>query len=139
VRICVGVAALAAILSGAAQAGTLDHGTWSPSGCGEEPVAPAGLNLSSPAAFQESLKWVKAYEDRIGKYTDCMVGEANADHNAISDAVNGKEQQVKDFFDKANADSKRAQSVLGGKSGSGGGDRRGPGLGGTGPSQQSPD
>jgi len=103
------------ILANPADAGKLEHGSWSPSGCGPVPAAPTGLNLASAAAYQESLKWVKDYQDKVNKYNDCMVTEANSDNDAINDFVHNQQQSTQALFDKMSEQSKRAQTLFGGK------------------------
>jgi hypothetical protein len=125
--------ALAILATASARAGTLDHGNWSPSGCGAEPTQPAGVNLSSADAYNESMKWIKTYQEEYSKFADCMVKEADEDNAGINDHVRASQDKAQAFFDKVNADSKRAQSVLSGGSNAGGRSWRngsGPGAGG---------
>ena len=49
-----------------------------------------------------------------------MIGEANADTDAINDYVRGRQHRAQEFFDKVNQDSKRAQAVLSSGSATGG-------------------
>jgi hypothetical protein len=64
------------LVTGPALAGSLDHGNWSPSGCGPEPIAPSGLNLSSQDAYKDSVKWVKAYQEQFGVHPSCETRES---------------------------------------------------------------
>ena len=105
--------ALASLALSGATAGTLAGGAWTPTGCGEEPIAPT-LNISSAETFSESLKWVKLYETKIKTYNDCFIKEANADNQAINDTAKAEQARVNAAFDKYNADSKTAQARFGG-------------------------
>jgi hypothetical protein len=98
----------------ATYAGTLDHGNWTPKSCGSPPQAPTGLNLTDQSAYNRSMKWVQDYETAFQKFDDCIVKEANDDSHAINDYVQGEQIKAKDFFDKANEDSKTAQKMFSG-------------------------
>ncbi|HEV2675595.1 MAG TPA: hypothetical protein VGV37_13710 [Aliidongia sp.] len=103
-----------ALAGGAAEAGTLRNGTWTPTGCGTEPTPPA-INGSGRAAYEASVKEANAYQQAAKQYEDCYFNEAQADNHAIGGALSDHQHEVQARFDKLSADSKAAANRLNGK------------------------
>lgn len=60
-----------------ANAGIVSNGSWSPTCCGEKPVAPA-VNDSDIDAFNKSIESINAWKKSAKTYFDCLVKEANS-------------------------------------------------------------
>lgn len=95
-------------ISATAQAGVIVSGTWSPAGCGPKPEAPQ-LNLRNADAYNASVVNVNTYRQAIRPYVDCVVKEANADIQAITQAATATQQGAKAANDKIQADVKAAE------------------------------
>jgi hypothetical protein len=95
-------------ISTAAHAGVIVSGTWSPAGCGPKPEPPQ-LNLSNADAYNASVVNVNTYRQAIRPYVDCVVKEANADIQAITQAATATQQGAKVANDKIQADVKAAE------------------------------
>lgn len=103
------VAALTILsLSAGAQAGVIVSGTWSPAGCGPKPAVPQ-LNLSNADAYNASVANVNTYRQAIRPYVDCVVKEANADIQAITQAATATQQGAKADNEKIQSDVKAAE------------------------------
>ncbi|MEO8996680.1 MAG: hypothetical protein ABI284_04440, partial [Nitrosospira sp.] len=61
-----------------ANAGVLENGNWSASGCGAIPETPV-IDSSSAEAFNRSVGTINAWQKQMQVYHDCMIKEANAD------------------------------------------------------------
>jgi hypothetical protein len=95
----------------AAQAGVLNNGAWTPAGCGAKPQAPS-LDLRNADAYNRSVDAVNTYKVAIRQYLDCLVGEANADVQAVSKSANEAQRQAKETNDRIQADVKQADEKL---------------------------
>jgi hypothetical protein len=87
----------------AANAGTLDNGNWSPSGCGAMPEAP-NVNASSVDTLNKSIAAVNDWQKQLQTYDECMIKEANADTAAISNAANAQQVRYREASAKLTAE-----------------------------------
>jgi len=85
----------------AANAGTLNNGSWSPSGCGAMPEAPK-INLNSVDTLNQSIAAVNDWQKQLQTYDECMIKEANADTAAISNAANVQQTRYREASTKIN-------------------------------------
>ena len=92
-------------------AGTLNNGSWSPSGCGTRPEAPV-IDSADAEAFNRSIKLINAWQKQIQTYHDCMVREANADASAINQAAAAEQAKISEASEKLNADANLARNKL---------------------------
>ncbi len=104
-------ASLSLGISLAADAGVLNNGSWSPSGCGTRPEAPV-IDSTSADAFNHSIKMINAWQKQIQTYHDCMVKEANADAATINRAATAEQAQINEASEKLNADANVARTKL---------------------------
>jgi hypothetical protein len=95
-------------ISATAQAGVIVSGAWAPAGCGPKPEPPQ-LKLSTADAYNASVATVNSYRQSIRPYVDCVVKEANADIQAITQAATATQQGAKAANDKIQADVKAAE------------------------------
>jgi hypothetical protein len=72
---------------GAAQAGTLTNGVWTPN-CNPPGDVPA-ISSKSPTAFNESQKTLKVWQDAAQQYADCVKTDTKADQEAVVSGGNG--------------------------------------------------
>ena len=98
---------VALLFSTTAQAGSLDNGQWSPSGCGARPEAPT-LNLTNVDAYNKSVDGINAYNKTIRAYIDCLSQEANADLQAITKSANAAQATAREARERIQADIKTA-------------------------------
>ena len=96
------------LVAASAHAGSVNNGSWSPSGCGTKPEAPA-LNLKDVDAYNKSIDGVTAYRKAIQVYLNCQTQEANADIQAITKSANAVQLAAKEANDKIVADVKVAE------------------------------
>lgn len=96
------------VAASTAQAGVIVSGVWSPTTCGPKPEAPQ-LNLSNADAYNASVVQVNTYRQGIRPYVDCVVKEANADIQAITQSASSTQQGAKTANDKIQADVKAAE------------------------------
>lgn len=94
-----GSIALATVLT--ANAGTLENGTWSASGCGKMPDTPV-VESGSVDAFNRSIATINDWQKQIQTYHDCMIKEANADSAAINKAANSEQTRINEALEKVN-------------------------------------
>lgn len=101
----------------AANAGTLDNGNWSPSGCGTLSEAPA-VDSSNIDAINQSIAAVNEWQKQIQSYDECMIREANADTSTIANSANAKQTQYREASKKINADAAAGREKFGRQSSS---------------------
>ncbi|SEO52200.1 hypothetical protein [Nitrosovibrio sp. Nv6] len=94
-------ASIAVITTFTANAGILENGKWSPSGCGGMPEAPV-IDSSSAEAFNQSIGTLNAWQEKIQAYHDCMVKEANADSSAINQDATAEQARINEAVEKMN-------------------------------------
>lgn len=87
----------------AANAGTLNNGNWSPSGCGAMPETP-NVNASSVDTLNQSIAAVNDWQKQLQTYDECMIKEANADAAAISNAANAQQVRYREASAKITAE-----------------------------------
>lgn len=86
-----------------ANAGVLENGGWSPSGCGAMPETPV-IDSSSVDAFNKSIGAINAWQEQIQVYHDCMVKEANADSAAINQGATAEQARINEAVEKVNSE-----------------------------------
>lgn len=104
-------AAISLGISSGANAGTLNNGSWSPSGCGTRPEAPV-IDSTDAEAFNRSINLINAWQKQIQTYHDCMIREANADAAAINQAAASEQAKINAASEKLNADANLARNKL---------------------------
>jgi hypothetical protein len=98
-------------ISFGANAGALNNGSWSPSGCGARPEAPV-IDSTDADAFNRSIKLINTWQKQVQAYHDCMVREANADASAINQAASAEQAKINSASEKLNADANLARNKL---------------------------
>ena len=101
----------------AANAGTLNNGNWSPSGCGTLSEAPA-VDSSSIDAINQSIAAVNEWQKQVQSYDECMIKEANADTSTIANSASAKQTQYREASKKINADAAAGREKFGRQSSS---------------------
>ena len=101
----------------AANAGTLNNGNWSPSGCGTLSEAPV-VDSSSIDAINQSIAAVNEWQKQVQSYDECMIKEANADTSTIANSANAKQTQYREASKKINADAAAGREKFGRQSSS---------------------
>jgi hypothetical protein len=96
----------------AANAGTLNNGSWSPSGCGAMPAAP-NVNSSNIDSLNRSITAVNDWQKQLQIYDQCMIREANADTAAISNAANAEQVRYREASARINAELASGRDKLG--------------------------
>lgn len=96
----------------AANAGTLNNGSWSPSGCGTMPEAP-NVNSNNVDSLNRSITAVNDWQKRLQTYDQCMIREANADTTAISNAANAQQVRYREASARINAELASGRDKLG--------------------------
>jgi hypothetical protein len=85
-----------ATLSAAAQAGTIQNGTWASSAACKDPGDAPAISDKSPEAYNKTAKLLQAYQVNAQAYATCVQSEAKADQGAIVDGANGAISKVND-------------------------------------------
>ena len=98
----------------AANAGTLNDGSWSPSGCGAMPEAP-NVNSNNVDSLNRSITAVNDWQKQLQTYDECIIREANADTAAISSAANAQQVRYREVSAKINAELVAGRDKLGGE------------------------
>ena len=93
-------------------AGTITNGTWSPSACGAEPVAPPVIEQSSIEAYNKSIKAINAWQKNANTYNNCLINEANADNALIAKTANWQQSQFRATIEKINIQTNAAKAKL---------------------------
>ena len=104
-------AAISLGISFGANAGVLNNGSWSPSGCGNRPEAPV-IDSTNAEAFNRSINLINTWQKQIQTYHDCMIKEANADASAINQAASAEQAKINEASEKLNADANLARNKL---------------------------
>lgn len=94
---------LLVIASASANAGSLSKGSWTPSGCGSKPEAPA-IDGTSIDSYNSSIAVVKEWQQASQVYFDCIVKEANADNSLIADTTMKEQAQYRETAEKLSQD-----------------------------------
>jgi hypothetical protein len=107
-------AAFATLTAAAAQAGTLQNGTWTPNGCKEPGEAPMPSDKSAEA-YNKSAKAMQAWQNAAQAYNECMKTEIKADQDAIINTANASLSRLNDQAKALNAANEAAIAKLKGK------------------------
>ena len=92
-------------------AGTIANGTWSPSGCGAEPVVPV-IDQSSVDAYNQSVKAINDWQEKANAYNGCLIKEANADNALIASSANDEQARLRAAIEKIQAETTEAKAKL---------------------------
>ena len=92
-------------------AGTITNGTWSPSGCGIEPVVPV-IDQSSVEAYNQSVKAINDWQQKANVYNGCLIKEANADNSLIANSANDEQARLRAAIEKIQAETTAAKAKL---------------------------
>ena len=103
--------ALATFAAGTALAGTIQNGTWTPSGCSDPGEVPHFAS-KSPEAYNKSAKAAADWQGKAKVYADCINGEAKADQQAVITGANGAIGKINDALNAMNDESKAAVEKL---------------------------
>ncbi len=94
-------------------AGTLVDGTWSPSACGEKPIAP-GIDAGSVDGFNRSLETIRVWQEKANAYNACMIDEANTDNALIAETANEAQEKFQAEVERINRDAIKIKANLDG-------------------------
>ncbi len=92
-------------------AGTITNGTWSPSGCGAEPVVPV-IDQSSVETYNQSVKAINDWQQKANTYNNCLINEANADNSLIANSANDEQARLRAAIEKIQAETTAAKAKL---------------------------
>ena len=92
-------------------AGSITNGTWSPSGCGVEPVVPV-IEQSSVDAYNKSVKAINEWQQKANAYNTCLINEANADNALIAKTANEEQSRLRAAIEKIKTDTTIAKAKL---------------------------
>ena len=108
-RLFFAAAMMLTVVSGTA--GTITNGTWSPSGCGIEPVVPV-IDQSSVEAYNQSVKAINDWQQKANAYNGCLIKEANADNSLIANSANDEQARLRAAIEKIQAETTAAKAKL---------------------------
>ncbi len=97
-----------------AYAGSLANGEWTPSKCGDKPVAPV-VDDQSVDSFNKSVKAINDWQQQAKIYYGCLVSEANADNALIAEKANREQAGYKQDFTVISTAMDAARKKLEGK------------------------
>lgn len=100
---CFFAASFALAVAFTANAGVLENGSWSASGCGAMPETPI-IDSSSADAFNRSVGAINAWQKQMQIYHDCMIKEANADSVTINQSATAGQGRINGIVEKINAE-----------------------------------
>ena len=86
-----------------ANAGVLENGGWSASGCGAMLEAPV-VDSSNVEAFNRSVGTINTWQKQTQIYHDCMIKEANADSVTINQSATAGQGRINEIVEKINAE-----------------------------------
>ncbi|NOT13834.1 MAG: hypothetical protein HOP23_18765 [Methylococcaceae bacterium] len=92
-------------------AGIITNGTWSPSGCGTEPVVPV-IEQSSVDAYNQSVKAINEWQQKANTYNTCLINEANADNALIAKMANEEQSRLRTAIEKIKTETMAAKAKL---------------------------
>lgn len=95
----------------AVMAGTIVNGAWTPSGCGDVPVAPV-IEQSSVDAYNQSIKAINEWQQIAGTYNTCLINEANADNALIAKTANEEQARFRAAIQKIKTETDAAKAKL---------------------------
>jgi hypothetical protein len=108
-------AAFATLSVAAAQAGTLQGDTWTPSTACKDPGPPPAISDKSPDAYNKSAKPLQAWQAAAQAYATCLQGEAKADQTAVVTGANNAVNKLNDEIKGVQAANDAAIAKLKGK------------------------
>lgn len=91
--------------------GIITNGTWSPSGCGTEPVVPV-IEQSSVDAYNQSVKAINEWQQKANTYNTCLINEANADNAIIAKMANEEQSRLRAAIEKIKTETAVAKAKL---------------------------
>jgi predicted ATP-binding protein involved in virulence len=86
-------------LSTFSYAGTIVNGNWTPTGCGQKPIAPT-IKDTDIDAFNASVESINNWQLKAKTYYDCLVKEANNDSSTISLSANREQNNHRDTVEQ---------------------------------------
>jgi hypothetical protein len=92
-------------------AGSITNGTWSPSDCGAEPVAPV-IEQSSVDAYNKSIKAINEWQQNANTYNTCLINQANADNALIAKTANEEQSRLRATIEKIRIETDAAKAKL---------------------------
>lgn len=107
--VCAGL--LAGLACTTAHAGQFADGHWTSSACGPRPEAPA-VNGKDDKAYNASVEAANAYLPKLRDHLDCVIKEANADVQAVTQGANAAQQGAAASREKLIAELKAAEGKL---------------------------
>ena len=109
------VAAFATLTAAAAQAGTIQNGTWTPSAECKDPGEPPAISDRSPEAYNKSAKGVQAWQAQAQAFATCVQAEAKSDQTAVVNGANATVNKLNDEIKSVSASNDAAIAKLKGK------------------------
>lgn len=110
------VAAFATMTAAAAQAGTIQGDSWTPSSACKDAGEPPAISDKSPEAYNKSAKTVQAWQAQAQAYASCVNAEAKADQGAVVNGANATVNKLNDEIKSVSAANDAAIAKLkGGK------------------------
>lgn len=110
-RSLVRVGLLAGIACTGAHAGQFANGSWTASACGPRPEAPA-VNGKDDKTYNASVEAANAYLPRLRDHLDCVIKEANADRQTVTQGANAAQQAAAASREQLLAELKAAEGKL---------------------------
>ncbi|AMK79178.1 MULTISPECIES: hypothetical protein [Methylomonas] len=104
-------ALLSIIFAMPAQAGSLNNGSWQPSGCGVVPEAPT-IDAGNVEAYNKSIAAINTWQQKSRDYFECLIKEANTDNGIIADHANQAQAKYRDTVEKIGAQADAAKKKL---------------------------
>lgn len=95
----------------AAHAGQFTQDRWSSTTCGSLPAAPA-VNGTNDTTYNASVTAANAYLPQLRDHLDCVIKEANADVQRVSQGAQATQQAAAAAREKLLADLKSAEAQL---------------------------
>jgi hypothetical protein len=112
IRTLVATAFATVSLIGAASAGTITNGVWTPTTCGSDPGPAPVMNGKDQKTYSASAKEFQAWQDKAKAYVTCVSAEAKTDQSAIVDTANKTVTAVNEGSQKFVADANDAMERL---------------------------
>lgn len=94
-----------------AHAGQFANGHWASNACGPRPEAPA-VNGKDDKTYNASVEAANAYLPRLRDHLDCVIKEANADLQAVTQGAQTAQQSAAASREQLIAELKAAEGKL---------------------------
>ncbi|SEQ91383.1 hypothetical protein SAMN05421690_1003115 [Nitrosomonas sp. Nm51] len=107
----IAILAVLILTQASGNAGTLVNGNWTPAHCGAEPEPPV-IDKTNIENFNRSIDAINAWQDRALEYHACMVKEANADNERITNTANQAQSRLQDEINRINAEADQVRNEL---------------------------